>query len=317
MLKRAAQFRTAIQTDGRFRSGVYVYSARSIKDYAGTPEKLAARIALLGFTDIYLSFGPKPSTPAEVTTHMEWRRAFNHAAHTHGMRVYAQTLESNRLFVDNQAVIDDCAAVLAFNQAVSASERFDGISADMEPHAMQASSADRPKELKLVWHGEKHTGPGRDNDLLLKRTVEVMDLARKVIGDLPLRQAVGFFFETSYDAGKVDNGSAAQFLKSCDALIVMAYNIKKERIWTMAQPTIRGAGKKNGSVTVCINTAFPRQGNDAQQTAEINTTSLISLGWDGLLDTVNYIMSKGKSRRPFLGVDIFEFQGLERMWGKN
>ncbi len=98
MLKRAAQFRTAIQSGGRFRSGVYVYGSRTVKDYAAEPEKLAARLALLGFTDVYLTCGSGAKSAAGPA--LAWRKTFIRAAHGHDMRVHAQTLERGRLFVD-------------------------------------------------------------------------------------------------------------------------------------------------------------------------------------------------------------------------
>jgi hypothetical protein len=297
MIKRAAQFRAAIQTDRQFRSGIYVYASRSVKDYALAPEKLAARLKLLGFTDVYV----KPQPP-------DWRRAFIRAVHEHGMRVHAQTLERSRLFVDDEEVIKDCAAVLEYNKSVASEERFDGVAADLEPHIMKRNHARRPKELALVWDSEKNSGIGRDNDLLLKRTADVLALARKTIQPLPLGEAVGSFFQTRYDAGETANGSAGQFLQSCDTLIVMAYNSKKERIWEMAEPTIKAAGRKPACVSVCIKTSHGTRNGKAEP------SSLQSLGWDNMIDAVKYIMSKGKKTHAFMGVDIYEFQGFEMMW---
>ncbi|WP_145929064.1 hypothetical protein OH491_20765 [Termitidicoccus mucosus] len=306
MLKRATQFRTVIQSGGRFRSGVYVYESRTVKDYAAEPEKLAARLALLGFTDVYLTCGSGAKSAAGLA--LAWRRTFIRVAHGHGMRVHAQTLERGRLFVDDQAVIEDCAAVLDYNKSVVPGERFAGVSADLEPHIMKHGAAERPKELALVWDSEKNAGIGRDNDLLLKRTTEVLALARKTIGPLPLRQAVGFFFQNRYDAGEVANGGARQFLQSCDALIVMAYNNRKERIWSMAEPTIKAAGSRPACVSVCIKTSHGIQNGKA------DPTSLQPLGWDNMSDAVKYIISKGETTRAFLGVDIYEYQGFEMMW---
>ncbi len=77
MLERDAQFRGTIQTQGVFRSGVYVYESRTVKDYAGAPEKLAARLALLGFTDVYLTCGHR-ELGAQA---LEWRKTFIRLAH--------------------------------------------------------------------------------------------------------------------------------------------------------------------------------------------------------------------------------------------
>ena len=308
MLKRAAQFRAAIQTDGgRFRGGVYVYGHRSVRDHAAAPEKLAARLGLLGFTDIYLTCDR--NVKDENAPAREWRRVFIRDAHRHGMRVHAQTLERTKLFVDDQAVVEDCVAVLEYNKAVAAGERFDGVAADLEPHSMKRNDARRPKGLTLVWDSEKNSGIGKDNDLLLKRTADVLALARKTIDPLPLRQAVNYGFQTRHDAGATANGGAGQFLQSCDALIVMAYSNKKERIWNvMTAPTVRAAGNKPACVSACIKTSH------GTKDGKVDPTSLQPLGWENMIDTINYVMSKGRAEPAFMGVDVYEYQGFEMMW---
>ena len=53
-LQRAAEFKKVLKTGQGYTSGVYIYTKRSIDDYLKTPEVLAARLAVLGFTDVYL-----------------------------------------------------------------------------------------------------------------------------------------------------------------------------------------------------------------------------------------------------------------------
>lgn len=307
MLARAAQFRAAIRTDGGvYRSGVYIYASRSVKDYAGAPGKLAARLGLLGLTDVYLTC--ESGKAAAIGDALEWRKTFIRSAHAAGMRVHAQTLERGSLFAGDGAVLEDCAAVLEYNKSAGPDERFDGVAADLEPHIMKRNAPGRPQNLALIWDSEKNSGVGKDNDLLLRRTTDVLALTRKTIGPLPLRQAVGFFFQTRFDAGEVANGDAGQFLQSCDALIVMAYNCKKERIWDMALPTLKAAAPGARCVSVCIKTSH------GLKDGKPDPTSLQPRGWDAMVDAVKYIMSKGKSAPAFMGVDIYEFQGFEMMW---
>ncbi|MFA6335523.1 MAG: hypothetical protein WCX48_08215 [Bacteroidales bacterium] len=133
MRERANNFKRVIQTNPEqgLRSGTYIYSSRTIKKYIDNPGELVSKLALLGFTDVYISFD-KPGS------------------------------------------------------SLSLLERFDGISADLEPHILKIDSPRRPEGLTLAWDSESNYGIGKYNDLLLKRTVEVMSLAKKAMGLSPL-----------------------------------------------------------------------------------------------------------------------------------
>jgi len=306
MLTRASQFRAATQTDtGRFRSAVYLYESRSAKDYGSAPEKLAERIALLGFTSVYMTItssggtAPKAATPQALA----WRKAFIRAAHARGVLVHQWTLRRPPLFLYDQEVINDCNIVLDYNKSVAPDERFDGVSADLEPH----DSDSRPKELTKLWD-MPNAVPGGGCDILLKRTLDVLALAKKTIAPLPLLQAVNVIVQNLYDDNKVENGDARQFLKTCDVLIVMAYSDTKEGVWKKAEPILRSAKNKPATVSVCIKTSHsPSRGPNDRTTLQLK-------GWDNMIDAVKYILSKSAPIPAFRGLDIFEYDGFEHLW---
>lgn len=308
-IQRAKAFKQVLGIDKGYRSGAYVYTKRSIDDYMKEPEKLAARLAVLGFTDVYL--GSEKALSGEADDYMKWQRTFIREAHKYGLKVHALRLSSAKLYVSDMKILEDCNSVINYNYSVKKSDRFDGISADLEPHILKKGFIDYPKELTLVWDSKNNFGKGKDNGLLLKRTVEVMKLAKKELRPLPLSQALGFFFQPRVNNGLLEHGGADEFLQYCDQLIVMAYNYKPSRVFEMAEPILKAAEKSKNhpkSVSVCVKTSLGTVGDEGP------VTSFQTHGWDYMIEAIKYLVEKGSTYPAFRGVDIFEFQGFEMMW---
>ena len=308
-LQRATEFKKAIKAEQGYRSGVYIYTKRSIDDYLKTPEVLAARLAVLGFTDVYL--GSELALSGKSDYYLKWQKTFIEEAHLYEMKVHALRLSSARLYVDDMRVLDDCKLVIDYNYSVKKKQRFDGVSADLEPHILKKGFVDYPQGLTLYWDSKDNFGKGKDNDLLLKRTVEILKMAQKELRPLPLNQAMGFFFQPRVDNGLLEHGGAKEFLQYCDQLIVMAYNYKAERVFEMAKPILIAAGDKEKSVSVCIKTSLGTVGDEGP------ITSFQTHGWDYMIKALQYLMKESSQFTSFRGIDIFEFQGFEIMWKDN
>lgn len=307
MLERAKQFKKALATTDGYKSGVYIYQKRSVKDYEKAPAQLAARLAILGFTDVYL--GASRMMENGNVDEEKWIIDFNTNAHKFGMKVHIGSLSSSKLWVENKRIIENCNTVINFNYSNKKVARFDGISADLEPHIMKKGFIERPKELIWEWHGTDNFGIGKDNDMLCKRMVEVMEKSKKELGtELALSQAQGFFIQGRYDKGELAWGSAQQLLKSCNWLIVMAYNYKPERVLEMARPSLENAKDFPKSISVAIKTSLDTYGSEGA------VTSFEPQGWNYLINGIDYLMKNGSTYNAFRGIDIFEFQGFEKMW---
>lgn len=307
MLQRAKQFKNALGTSNGYRSGVYIYQKRSIKEYEKNPSQLAARLALLGFTDVYLGAG-RMFVDGNIDEE-KWISSFNSTAHKFGLKVHVAALSSAKLWVDNKRIIEDCSSIINFNYSNKKAVRFDGVTADLEPHIMKKGHVDRPKELLLEWHGTDNFGIGKDNDLLCKRMVEVMEKSKKELGkEFEFSQAQGFFIQGRYDKGELAWGSANQLLKYTNWLILMAYNYKPERVLEMARPSLENAKDFPKSISVAIKTSLDTYGSEGP------VTSMLPQGWNYLIESIQFLVEKGSKYNAFRGIDIFEFQGLEKMW---
>jgi len=303
-LERAAQFRNAIKTtDGKYRSGAYVYKTRSMADYEKEPEKLAARLAIMGITDVYLA--TNDALDKKDDAWLKWQKKFIKKSHEYNMKVHALRMASMRIYTGNEKIYEEAKRLIDYNYSVGKNERFDGVSADLEPHILKKGFVDYPKGLDLYWSNDY--GKGSDNDLLLKRTVEAMKVAQREFKPLPVHQALGFFFQPRVNRGELEYGGADQFLQYCDYVLVMAYNFRKTRIWEMSEPLLAAAGDKPQSVSICIKTSMETVGDEGP------VTSLQPHGWKNLLEAIEFLIEKGSGYKTFRGIDIFEFQGLEKM----
>lgn len=296
MCSRALAFRQA-GAAAKYRNGAYVYSSMLTK-YASNPSKLASRLYVLGYRDVYLSPGKSKIQSAD-----SWLKSFNEACHSYGMRVLAIRISDNSLLVKASDVDSEVSLIKDYNAKVSAAQRFDGISADLEPHTVHGSNI--PSGMTLSWDSSNNYGIGKDNDQLLKLTLDVLSRASSKLSGtgLSLCEAVNYSFQSNFDSGKLSWGSTPQFLEACDYIIVMAYLNTMESVWSKSEGCLKAADKKE-SVSIAVKTAVNSS----------DSSTLQPKGWNYLLETMSYLVKKASSYASFRGIDMFTFEGLETMW---
>lgn len=297
MVEKAAAYREASMLKGR-RNGIYVYSGATFDAYIAKVEKLAARIAMLGFKDVYLS----PGT-SRITNASDALKRFIAACTGYGIDVYAVGgSEASQYLANSSVMTNEVNRILSYNNKVSAGQRFVGISADVEPHTVHSQLS---PTYPYTWDSATNYGKGRDNDQLLKLTLERLSAAGTTLhaSGLKLNEAIFYNYQIYYNQGQLEYGSVPQFLESCDFLITMAYLTSRESIWNRSEPGLK-ATNKPGSVSICVKT---RINNDSGG-------SIQSLGWNNLLDVARFINQKGSEYASYRGFDMFTFDGIETMW---
>ena len=297
MVQKAAAYREASKWD-TYRNGIYVYSGATFDAYISKTDKLAARIAMLGFKDVYLSPGS-----SRISNASDALRKFIAACSKYGIDVYAVGSSDATQYLANSSIaVQEVNRVITYNGKVAAGQKFAGISADIEPHTVHSTLS---STYPYIWDSSTNYGKGKDNDKLLGLTLErlasMSDALHKA--GLKLGEAIFYNYQIYYNQGQLENGSTPQFLQSCDYLITMAYLTSKESIWSKSEPGIKAAGKEK-SVSVCVKT---RINNDSG-------SSIQSLGWNNLLDVARYVNSKAASYPAYRGFDMFTFDGIETMW---
>ncbi len=289
-------------------AGVYVYS-RSVNAYASDPGKLAARLALLGFTDVYLSTTNAALNGSDASKRA-WLRSFNAAMTGYGARVHALRFSNTKAYVSDATVYADAEAISAFNASTTdPAQKFYGASADYEPHILKAGGADTPAGLTTFWNSTSGYGIGNANDILLEKTEEILALAATEVGTLPLSEAISYLYQPRFAAGELSHGGVVDFLAHCDHVMVMAYNYRMNTIWNRVNPVLVGAAGYPKSVALCVKVSLNTYGDSGEA-----TTSLQPQGWTYLLSALEYFAGQGANSEPYKGVCFFEFDGLEQMW---
>jgi len=304
---KAVAFRNAAHTDNK-PMAVYVYQTRSVTKYKDNPEKLAARLALLGFADVYLGTNNNALKGTDANSYA-WMKKFNAELHKYGVKSHALRFSGTHLYVNMAGAALDAESIKSFNKSVSENERFDGANADLEPHMLREGGPDTPAGLDIFWDSNNNYGIGKSNDKLLGRTLDILEYSSQELGGMPLSQAIAFFWQSKYDGGELSKGSATDFLKNCNPIIVMSYYKTKEGIWSRTLPIFNNARNEKNSVYLAIKTSVNTYGNDDDA-----TTSLQPQGWKYLLESLDYFYKQSQNYDAYKGVCIFEFEGLEKMW---
>ena len=148
---KASDFRSAAKKSGKTNS---VWINSSAYNAYSDKTALAARLSLLGFKSVYLSPGA-----AKIDTPADDLKTFIYECSRYRIKVFYSALDDNTQFVSyNPAAVN---RLLAFNEAVSPSQRFAGLAADFEPQSCTASG--KPEGLTYTWANENY-GIGGDND---------------------------------------------------------------------------------------------------------------------------------------------------------
>lgn len=305
MRSKAAQLREATGVEnGALRSAVYIYSA-TVEKYAQEPKKLAARVALLGMSDVYLSISRDVLT-ATSGNQRAWYGEFISALHTYNIKVYAMRLQNNSIYLNPESVRTEVEAVKAWNGSVVASARIDGISADLEPHTMKSSDSSA-QQLGYYWDSTNNYGVGGSNDRLVGLTLDRLGYAKELLGDLELCEALFSAFQPKYNQGLLSKGCADDFLAVCDWVMVMAYRTTADKVWTDVEHYLKAASANyKASVSVAVKVH--------QNELDSVSPSLKPLGWQGVVEALESITERGKAWSAFRGVDYFQWVGLEDLW---
>ena len=297
MKNKAELFRNCSHKNGLGRNGVYVYS-KSVNKYKDAPEQLAARIKVLGFSDVYLSPGNSKIVGCD-----QWLRAFISTLKRFQVDTHALRISDINIFVDETLVDKDVELIKRYNGSVLPEERFCGIAADLEPHLCKKGK--KPKDLPYTWSNDDYS-PGGDNENLLRLTYERLMRAKGLLsGDLQLNEALFWKFQDNAEANELSYGTTSKFLETCDWVIVMAYKKNGASAWTVSESSLKDSaaqGKKK-TVSICVKTLLNGEGG-----------SLDPYTWENLLATAEYILDKGSLYTSFRGFDIFTYEGIEEMW---
>ena len=324
-LIKANEFNAALTAGGKKQASVYVYHRHTIVRYPGEKgaRKLAARIVLMGYTDVLLSVHPQNGKSFAELANKAWIRIFNSYLNSHNVRVHALMFSEASQFdrAKNKEIYIHASVIQQYNRTVHANERFAGASADWEPHSLKPNSTLSSEANLLMldrWNNDRY-GKHAANDRLLKRTLEMLALAKFYLDEigrvyhlpeLSLNEAINYSFQERQNKDQLSFGDISQFITDghCKDVNVMAYNHNKEEVWRRAQSNLAAADKggHTNSVYICIKT---RLGDD-----ESDATSLKPQGWDYLIETFYYLHKQAAGYASMKGIVVYDYSDTEQMW---
>lgn len=332
METRAAEFKAAVHASGITHTSLYLYQ-KSVEQYSSLADakKLAARIVLLGYTDVYLDIRPATFTDYAELKNKSWIQTFNAYLNYNGVRVYAlmfsEAEQYNKTPVDGgqkgtNLIRQQASIIYQYNSSVSPNERFIGAAADWEPHTLKEGSskaAEAGLSAGQFWDDNNYVAGG-SNDLLLRQTIEMLAQAKidldvlNTVGpegnSLLFTEAINPFFQQKFDEGVLKNGNTDLYFSdgNCTDVQAMVYSFKKEAIQERLDLVLNRVVNAK-TVYAAIKTIV---GDD-----EGNETSLKFQGWNYLIETINYIITKSSSKTGFKGICIYEYDGFEDMWERD
>lgn len=301
LLKRAKAFRNVIlDTDYRTRNAVYVYSAMEVP-YNDNPEKLAARIAILGFKDIYLNPGKTAFTNPNT-----WIRSFISTCTNYGIKVYAQQISVNSAnyaaILDSTEISDNVSIIARYNSAVKKDQRVFGISTDIEPHVLKSDAAN----LGLIYFWGNSNA---EEDTLLLWSQNRLGYTKYMMSffsdKLTLSGTIDPQYDIDFNNKKNTYGSSNQFLKKCDWVILKNYYTDATQILENAKISFDNSSK-NRSISIALK--VKGENEDSFQ------------NWKDLLSAINSLQNFGLEYKnddekfPYRGIDFFSYDGLENLW---
>ena len=326
MVTKADEFKKAITDNSTKPASVYIYrhTTDSYSTLAGA-KKLAARLVVLGYTDVLIAIHPESGDLNSEIQNKDWFKVFNSYLNENKVKSHALMFsEASQYNLAKNIEIEIHASVIQnFNKTVEAKEQFAGAAADWEPHSLTASNSEAGEDganlhMKERWADDRYYKNG-PNDMLLARTADMLEYAKSSLDKLsrsnntpllPLNEAINYHVQEQYDMGNLNNGNVTNYLSDskCQSVNVMAYNNKKEEVWRRAKVILDAADKStiSKSIFICIKTQL---GDD-----EGPTTSLQPQGWDYLITTINYLHEQAKSYQSMCGISIYEYSGTESMW---
>ena len=288
---KASDFRSAAKKPAKTNS---VWINSSAYNAYSDKAALAARLSLLGFKSVYLSPGA-----AKINTPADDLKTFICECSRYRIKVFYSALDDNTQFVSyNPAAVN---RLLAFNEAVTPSQRFAGLAADLEPQSCTASG--KPEGLTYTWASANY-GIGGDNDNLLAITLDRLNSASEPLHSaaLSLGEAIHYNFQIYQNAGQLSNGAVSSFLTDCDFVTIMAYFTDKNSIWEKAEPCLI-ASSEDDSVSIAVSVK------------DGGTGSLYPNGWDNLLVVLGYLNTEAGTYSSFRGLDIFGFADFMTLYG--
>ncbi len=279
-----------------------------------TEEKAAAMIDAVracGFNRLYLTVGNLADFEGGSDTPL---RLLLKAAAANGVQVelvmrqsfFVRQFRGNtfrRFFLSETPNLPEAAKCAAdFIAGLPEEERPCGVVAAIEPHLFVSANIRRPQGEFFAW-SENTYGPGLDNDMLMRKSLEALKAVHEALAPLPVTAGFADFYQEKTQTGKLSCGSVGDFQKITPQILVYnSGNKPSETVSVVAEELAAAAGEKSMLVGISI----------APHTA-VSSGALRRRNWADLTRALGYAIENWSAAPAFRGVVIGPFYLIRQL----
>ena len=239
--RRAAEFRKIISVLPV--RGIAVYPSAFIGKFESS--QVLDMISRLGFNRIYCYL----TSEQELTGELE---EFVAAAGVRKLEVelvlsqqdFYRAYRGNRLirglFIQYPDLLEAVEDAVDFAADLPEGAKISGITVLLTPHLINGNNVQRSRKHLYSW-SEKHYGPGGDNDMLMRQSLEYAKKIAALPGLPPLTIAVPDFFQQIAVEKKVSCGSVADFARITPRVAVVNSANRPSQLPVMIKSALDGA----------------------------------------------------------------------------
>jgi hypothetical protein len=313
MKQRAAELKAAI--NGSKENAVFLYLA-GMDFFEEIPQALIQRLDMLGIKKLYLH------VPVDEISNEKFAlklHKFLKAMQSRKLQVslvikdvslHATGITSGeyrrRYLLSSSTrlskVID---ALENFNDdADSPEEKFHELSIVLTPHLISSSMPNLPIGTLYCW-GNKKYGINNDNDMLIRRSVNILRTFRDSFPNIKVSAITQDYFHDAAKDKKLSVGTTTQLLKYSNTVLVTSFYDNDKDIFNKIERELKETSAPQ-SIIIRIMTAPAVYGEKAKK-------SLSRKKWPYFINALKNFNNKCTKYPSYKGIAFDSFEGLERI----
>jgi hypothetical protein len=314
MKQRAAEFKAAVS--GSKENAVFLYLS-GMDFFEEIPQALVQRLNMLGIQKLYLQVPvDKISNEKFALKLHKFLKAMQDRKLQVSLVIKDVSLhatgitsgEYRRRYLLNSStqlskVID---ALDEFNDnADTPAEKFRELSIVLTPHLISSDMPNLPTGTLYCW-GNKKYGINNDNDMLMRRSVNILRTFKDSFPNIKISAITQDYFHDAAKDKKLSLGTIPQLLKYSNTVLITSFYDDDKKIFDKIERELKETSAPQ-SIIIRIMTAPEIYGEKARK-------SLSKKKWLFFINALKNFNSKCAKYPSYKGIAFDSFGGLERIW---
>jgi hypothetical protein len=275
---------------------IFIYTD-TFEHFENNYVQLANILSKMNVDTVYLAFNNKKF--ATTDTYSKNIRYFITLAHKKNIKVSALIYNSIYPYFSKSYRNTVKSNLKNFLSKSGRNEKFDSITSDLEPNSLRKNIGVIPPSFKLRWDNNNGWKTKGANNKLLVMTLDLLRELRGYFPDMPIYQTTQSYFNSYIDKGLLNVGSCSDFLKYCNAVIIMCYVNDAKKVALLCRKSLKETSAKN-SVVIAVKTSDKGNSNSSFAGNNINE----------LTQNLNIISAKSSNFSSFDGLAVYNLKGM-------